>query len=340
METTQAIKEKKKVYRDKEWLYRQYITLERGGVQIARLANAGSSVIYSWLNRHNIPIRSFQEAGQCRRAKIDNAKLFQAFTKEGKFMKEIAQELGVNRNILAQRLRVLGVPSRNRSERNHLSRGHHLVLSKEATEFLEGELLGDGSLESRTPFSGCYSHTSKHNEYMLWLREQLSQYGIETSRIYERRQSGEHLAELNNNPKLAKRVYISFGLTSKAYDGLRTLYEKWYPDGEKRVPLDLELTSLIARQWYIGDGSLAHPRNGNAWIILCTQGFKKEEVLYLIKQLQIWGIKSTRQKSANSIYIGPRAVKKFLDWIGPCPHKIVSVYGYKWAIENKAGVAL
>jgi len=43
-----------KLYRNKEWLEHQYITLKKSGVKIAKEFRINDSVVYRWLNRFGI----------------------------------------------------------------------------------------------------------------------------------------------------------------------------------------------------------------------------------------------------------------------------------------------
>ena len=101
----------------------------------------------------------------------------------------------------------------------------------------------------------------------------------------------------------------------------------------------MKLTPKICLDWYLEDGSLC--KSGSN-INLCTNGFTKKEVEFLIEIL--WRdlkIKATINKSGKNkagiqkwvIYISRIEARKFLDQIGLCP---VSCYLYKWDWkENK-----
>jgi hypothetical protein len=49
-------------YKDKEWLYEQYILLKKSTAQIGEEINCGSETIRYWLNKYNIPVRNRTEA--------------------------------------------------------------------------------------------------------------------------------------------------------------------------------------------------------------------------------------------------------------------------------------
>ena len=229
---------------------------------------------------------------------------------------DIANEIGVATNTIIYWLKKFHIPRRSYSEANHLKAANHVQLSPHAIEFIEGELLGDGSLYSRSQWSAAYSHGSKYKEYIDWLAERLSGFGI--------KQAGSMVTQ---HP-LGR--YTTYNYISLSYEELKPMRDRWYPKGKKIVPHDLILTPLMVRQWYIGDGCLDTKRGKRSSIRLSTCSFSVQDVLYLAHSLRELGFNARRRSSHNIIYISPRSVARFLNWIGPCPPEIESIYGYKW----------
>lgn len=242
-------------------------------------------------------------------------------------------------------LKKFHIPVRSPCEAIWLVCSNHVNLIKRVKEFLEGELLGDGHLGHQSKRSSFYSHSSKSKRYLEWLSEELWRYGIEKvgkKRIYVR--ESWHTFPNRGN----KLIYdVTFFYGSRSYVELKALWAKWYlenpiknvkPAYIKIIPPDLELTPLVCRQWYIGDGSFS---NEYRYITLNTQCFAKgDEVFHrndidlLVFKLRKLGFKITRQ--ANNIHICTQSAKSFLDYIGPCPEAIKTVYGYKWGSFYKA----
>jgi len=190
------------------------------------------------------------------------------------------------------------------------------ILYGEALEWLNGELLGDGCVRAKSSQTASFVYGSKFLEYIKYVSYTLRRFGIiragKIRRYY--------------NKKYGNWLYM---YTSCSYYELKFLQELWYPDGIKDVPVDLELTPLVCRQWYIGDGTLAC--SGHTYfIVLSTQAFSKSGVVSLAKQLTNIGIQATRQLSSNTIYISTHSVKDFLTYIGKCP---VDCYKYKWEVS-------
>ena len=249
-----------KNYKNKDWLNQKYLIEKLNTYQIAKLCNRGSTTIWYWLHKLNIPIRSYSKAG-------------------------------------------------------HLARGNHCHLSNEAKQWINGELMSDGCLISRSLYSARYFHVSKYLEYAQYISDTLNSFGI--------KQSGKIYKYKDKNLNCYTYHYISL-----QYGELFPIYEKWYIKGKKIIPRDLKLTPLTLRQEYIGDGHLSHPKNGRPLIELATCGFLIKDVEWLVKQLNKIGFKSTRQPAHNVIGISTYSVKDFLGYIGFCP---VKCYQYKWS---------
>jgi hypothetical protein len=103
------------------------------------------------------------------------------------------------------------------------------------------------------------------------------------------------------------------------------------------VPRNIQLTPTIVRQWYIGDGCLK--KTGyNPCITFATDGFVRDDVNFLIKQFNKLGFKATINKGSKNkdkekgyiVRILVESTEPLLQYIGPCPKEIDSIYGYKW----------
>lgn len=185
---------------------------------------------------------------------------------------------------------------------------NHCHISKYAKEWIEGELLGDGHLMTRSYLSARFDYTSKHEEYIHYVSDTLAEFGIQ--------QTGKIRAGVN-----------CYYYASRSYIDLFDIWVGWYALGKKEVPKDLKLTPIVCRQWYIGDGSLLKPGRVMPSIRLATCGFFITDVLWLISELKQLGFLATYQQNNNGIYISAYSTKKFLDYIGECP---VKCYKYKW----------
>jgi len=221
-------------------------------------------------------------------------------------------------NTITKYLKKFGITKRSFSLSIHLSKVNHCNLSKEAIEWIEGELLGDGCLGSKSIHSAYFRYSSKYPEYIQYVSDTLTSFGI--------KQLGKIRKYYNKQYKC-----YSYHYESKYYEELSPLYRKWYPNKKKRIPSKLQLTSIMLRQWYIGDGSLikhykTSTRNEKPYIMLFPFAFYPSSVEKLVKQLGKIGIKALRRQYNNSIRISALSIQNFFDYIGKCP---VKCYWYK-----------
>ena len=79
---------------------------------------------------------------------------------------QIAKICGVHHATIYNYLKRFNIPCRSNSESKHLAKGNHCKLSQEAIKWINGELLGDGSLQSRSPYSAKFTYGSKYIEYI------------------------------------------------------------------------------------------------------------------------------------------------------------------------------
>jgi len=134
------------------------------------------------------------------------------------------------------------------------------------------------------------------------------------------------------------RGYTTFGVSytyvarTFAFDWLVPVREVWYPNnGIKRIPQNIELTSLVLAIWFMGDGSL----RGYGYA-LATHSFLIEDIELLIYSLKTQhGIISTFQKNKTEkntnkplyhIYIHSQSAAAFADLVRP---HMLSTFMYK-----------
>jgi len=227
----------------------------------------------------------------------------------------IAEICGVVHYTIWCWLKKFNISIRSRNEAAHLRQANYCNLSKEAFNWIQGELLGDGSMESSSSYSARFRYDSKYLEYIKYVSDILRSFGIQQSGKINRR----YQKEIN---------CYSYRYASLKYVELLSIYKKWYPEGKKIIPKNLKLTPLICKQWYIGDGCLIHQLGVKPYIRLATDGFTISNVNILVGQLNDLGFKVTRQLSNNRINISTYSTKDFLNYIGKCP---VKCYQYKFA---------
>ena len=247
----------------------------------------------------------------------DKETLVDLYIKKKMSTKEIGKVFGVHFSTIRWSLGKFKVPIRSAAESHSLLYTNHCALTQELRDFIYGELLGDGYIGQRSQWAAHIQCVSKYLEYVRWIDQFLVCHGVQRSgSIYK-----------DNNITGFGRVYR---YESRRYAELLEIRQLFYPEGKKIIP-DIEFSPLVLRQWYLGDGSLTRCENWREFIILCTCGFLKFDVLLAVEKLRKIGFKTTYQPSSNVISISSHSTLDFLDYIGKCP---IFVYDYKWDVRN------
>jgi len=308
----------KKLWRDQDWLWEQYIVREKSTCAMAKEAGCGGTAILRWLRKFDISIYDRNNLWQ------DRDWLWEHYITQEKSTYVMAKEAKCAPSTIYCWLHKNNIPVRDLGEAIFFATRNSVIITPSLLEFLGGEIPGDGNV-SILPGgrSACYRHSSKYKEYLIWLSERLGEWGI--------KQAGRIT---DHKDKETGAIYYHY--VSRSYPELVPIYKAWYSkrDGKmkKTVPKGFKLTPIKARQWYIGDGGLKHPERPRPYINLATCDFDRPSIEHLIAELGRLGFGATYQPSDNTINIATHSTKDFLKWIGPCP---ISCYDYKWDYEKR-----
>lgn len=208
-----------------------------------------------------------------------------------------------------------------------------IILTSMQKEVLYGALLGDGCLAKRQASSNAiFSYISKSRQHVEFVASYFSEYW-----------SSEKIKDFARIDDRTNKIYSGSRVKTYSNQTFTEEYEKWYKNGIKSIPVDLKLTPLTCLIWYIGDGCISHSKN-TQYIKLATQCFSKEDqeriLLPQLKDFEAHLIKADVSKNGKQqyfIYIPRRKIKKFLEYIGPCPF---SDYQYKWDYQEYKNFSL
>ena len=184
-------------------------------------------------------------------------------------------------------------------------------------EIFDAHMLGDASLINTNINKNKHyslSMCSKHKEYLNWLSTQIDL--LESRPIWDRKQFD----------KRTSKTYYSYWMRSLSYDFLTEQRQRWYPNGTKIVPLDINISNRTLLHWFMDDGSLAT----TGGIYLATDCFTKIDLNILINNLENnLNLKSSLHSNGKGfrIYFSKKEKKSFFNIIGTCP---VSCFSYKW----------
>lgn len=193
-----------------------------------------------------------------------------------------------------------------------------ILLTPEAIDIIEGELLGDASLDKAPTVNACFSHSTANLSYSSFLRRSLESCGVPLKK--------EEIVAGRNGGKPQSRIRSPYNLT------FGEMREIWYPKGKKIVPSRLFLNRIRCLFWYLGDG---YTEQGVCKFSTC--GFSRQEVEHLASMLSELGFSASRNSRSGGYHIvriSKAHSQNFLDWIGPCPAK---GYEHRWAIKQGNG---
>ncbi|MCK9434376.1 MAG: hypothetical protein M0R32_06020 [Candidatus Cloacimonetes bacterium] len=240
---------------------------------------------------------------------------------EGLSSLKIAKKFGVTKAAVRLKMTRAGIKLRTKSDSQKLN-SNFIKLNKRLVEFINGLLLGDGSLVmARHRKSARYLHSDKNKEYIYWLKKELEKFGLEVKIRTEIRDIGK------NEIKDLKRYYH---LSTKSYRDFMSLRRRWYPNGKKKTP-DIKITPITLFNWYIGDGHYNPPfkegkLRGEQVTIAMLYDYAGRTVL--VEKLNKLGIYCTEHKTC--IYVRSKSKQSFFDYIGQHKYLVPECYKYKF----------
>lgn len=242
-------------------------------------------------------------------------------------------------NSVRQSLIKFGMPLRSRRDAQVIGRDDNLIID---SEILAGTLLGDASLQksSKTSLIAApyYTKKCKWEDYSHHVGRQFSKSGKVLLTFEE--------VFLQRKRWNANCEYYVFRTLSSSL--LTPWYSKWYPSGQKIVPIDLVLTPKSILYWFLDDGystwrnrtnevcgnrdnKTYTQRTKQVLMGFCSESFTKQENDYLCEEIGRLGIGASVRKcnsgSGWRIFISQESTNSFFDLIGECP---VDSLKYKW----------
>lgn len=230
---------------------------------------------------------------------------------------DIGKELDAHPKLINDVLKSENIARRSIKETNHRRFAKNIPMTKQLKEMIDGWLLGDGNL-SFTGVQAYFSFVSKYEEYANYVAKQFIDEGM-VCRQY------------HGIDKIYKTDHYRLMTPSTIQIG--NLYHKWYKNGKKIVPVDLELTHACIKNWIMDDGTIDKKKG---YLRLCTCAFTIDECEILSNKLNefignpnsSWVIEKTKNPR---IYVTKIETKKLLEKIGACD---VTCFKYKWNLKT------
>lgn len=192
--------------------------------------------------------------------------------------------------------------------------------SNKQMNFLIGTNLGDGHLSKPKAGANARLRLKQCRKFKEYIDETFQIMSPFSSNIYEdkTRRPKRVNGKISNSLKDWDGTYLYSDVMETIHCPLITrMWEKWYINREKIVPLDLMLNWEIIAHWYVQDGNNHQLRTS---ITLHTNSFTRNEVLFLISRLKKdVDINAQEQIRKNSciIYIPKSEYFKFIKGVKP-----------------------
>lgn len=235
------------LYRDEQLLYWLYWGEGYDISKTAELLECSTATIYKYTNVFLIPRRLSKHKRGKKEVVIDRDWLYHQYVELKKHSPEIAKLVGCYPTTIRNKLRDYKIHIRSGKEHNLqlLKQGYNrqgrrirINLSKEAMDFLNGELLGDGCFineavykKNRRSSAASFRYSSKHKEYIGWISKTLTFFGIEQGgkiNSYTKTGLESGISKMVKTNKYDNKLYTSYHYRSKGYLDLTELYNKWY----------------------------------------------------------------------------------------------------------------
>lgn len=225
-----------------------------------------------------------------------------------------------------------------------LEKGHGQVfaMTPELKALFDGLLLGDGHLTKPIPggLSCCYQMDQREDR-LSWLeavRSDLSKADVNSTLALR---AAQHRLLPNGKMLNGRPSYL---LRTSCYRNLIEQRLRWYPQGKKVVPRDVDIGSPVTlAQWYMGDGGVLRK---DLSIGLSTRCFSHEDVEWLCSELRRKHELSSSMFLMNSypfISMHGRHAARFVEIVRPHMNECFSYkvdFTRKWPICTKCSAVI
>lgn len=159
-----------------------------------------------------------------------------------------------------------------------------LSLTKLQEEILIGTLLGDACLylpnKNGNPYLSIKRRLGDRN-YLEWQASFFSEF------LKRPVHETTYMSSKIENGTRIKYKYTAAEMVSRCSQAFLPFRQKWYPNGKKIVPKDLQLSPLIITEWFCDDGCVSIRKNGKSLKIgFSAMGFNNDDMDFLKSSLE------------------------------------------------------
>lgn len=299
----------------KDEIISQYLANESAS-SIAKKFNTTAHTVIALLKKYNIKTRNKKEASKIRTNILllqdQEQGIIHKYNKKQSIL-SLSNEYNVSRTVIKRILLANHTALRTVSENSQIQFANYSIISPACLEYVNGWLLGDGSLSNYQCVQAHFKQPSKHEEYIDYIKNIFNKENIYCNKY----QTYDY-----NTCKYYHR------LTTCSTKQFRELKNKWYPDGTKIVPKDISLTPNLIKMWIFDDGTTC---KRDKTLTFCTHGFNYKDCIFLKNNLnKFLNIKCAsiiRDGKYFKIRLSNKGASSLFNIIGECD---LECFKYKW----------
>ncbi|KKN88808.1 hypothetical protein LCGC14_0244150 [marine sediment metagenome] len=208
---------------------------------------------------------------------------------KGESQAQLANSFSVDRRTIRRRLVKADIPLRSGGEASKVQKNKAFTASTVVNELVDGMLLGDAWIEQGQDNARLGIEVTKKSEgWIEQISDILTAHEVKHSIGYRKPRE-----KIING--IHTRSKESVMLRTSLYPNFAVQRLRWYPEGTKIVPRDLELTASSIAHWYWGDGSTS-----KYMVRLYTNNFLEKDCEFLVSCLLEFGVSFSISKSRKN----------------------------------------
>lgn len=205
-------------------------------------------------------------------------------------------------------------------------------LSGRRREIIKGLLVGDGHLEIRDNRNSRIEASSINAKFLEWLS---NEFGIFSNSICIKKtkeQSMDSIEKLNGKRGKVENYHTIYYFRTASLPELKE-FEHWYPDGQSILPQYTVLTPMMAKIWYVSDGSVLWNDGNCGCVTFTTSTQDLEQIKGMFENCGFEGYTydGSSHSGGSTLVLKKDDSHRFLEWIG----EPIDGFEYKWELEDR-----
>lgn len=191
-------------------------------------------------------------------------------------------------------------------------------LSNRQIDIIRGLLLGDASFHG----SGRYiSIEMVSKEFLEWIKGKLDILATKV-RLHRTAEENATTTKEYGGSGDSRKYSDTYVLQTRSLDWIESEKQRWYKNGNKHIPENIDMGPVMAKMWYVSDGTI--DKSSGKPKVKIRASFERNSENKIQKVFSDSGFDVNT--SSNTIYFNVNEGPRFLNWIGEAPPG----FEYKW----------